>query len=514
MKQKYFFAFFIVASLYQISCSNFLDVQPVGRLIPSEVSDLENLLNNESTLDYHFLDNNRGNFYAYLGDNYQLSENQANYLYVNTSPNLDRYAAYIFYQPYVNPNSIQYTWEWGIYRAVGLFNNVIEGIADLGQSETDLGRTVTAQAKAGRAWSYLVGTLGYGPMYDPNGANDARVLPFRTAADPNVANPDLSTTGELMDLIEQDLDDALEAPDDVSNPSRANLSAVYGLRALFFMYKRDWNAMLESATEAWSRAIANRGGVDELIYNYNDLEYVPNNSAVPSPGTDVEVSLVLRGPDANLLQTYHRENLFYRMAPSETANNPSASFLALFDPETDRRYQLFALNTLGYSTTVGNVRYDDGVVIRYYKSTKMNINEGLTYPELLLMKAEANARLNNLNEALADLNLLRSYRYTGDDTDLAGGATLSQDALIQEILDERRRELPLGSFQRTFDLKRFALDNGKPWGQTSVTHYIGDRAYTAPINDEYFTLSISNNILNFNTHWGIPLDTRPYLPKN
>lgn len=144
----------------------------------------------------------------------------------------------------------------------------------------------------------------------------------------------------------------------------------------------------------------------------------------------------------------------------------------------------------------------------------MNINQGLTYPELLLMKAEANARLNNLDVALADLNLLRKYRYAGGTTDLPGGAGMTQDQLITEVLKERRRELPIGSFQRTFDLKRLALDTGKPWHMGQVTHKIGDQEYAAPINDTYFTLPISNNVLQFNPHWGIPLDTRPYLPVN
>ena len=73
------------------------------------------------------------------------------------------------------PIKPQYTWEWGIYRAAGLFNNVIEGIEGLdGAAETENGKAVIAQAKAGRAWSYMVGGLGYGPMYNPNGDNSTK----------------------------------------------------------------------------------------------------------------------------------------------------------------------------------------------------------------------------------------------------------------------------------------------------------------------------------------------------
>lgn len=111
--------------------------------------------------------------------------------------------------------------------------------------------------------------------------------------------------------------------------------------------------------------------------------------------------------------------------------------------------------------------YDDGIQLVYYRD-ELSITEGVTYPLLLLMKAEAAARINNLSAALADLNLLRKYRYKGPDSDLAGGTSLSQDQLLNEILTERRREQPLVSFQRTLDLKRYAQDAGNPGARTSL----------------------------------------------
>jgi len=496
------------------ACNKFLDVKPVGKLIPTKVEELENILNNTRTLDYHFIDNNRGSFYALLGDNYVISENQAKYSYVSTHPNIDRYAAYTFYKPYVNPEQPHSTWDMGIYRAVGLFNNVIEGIQDVGGAESALGKSVSAQAKAGRAWSYLVGTLGYGPMYDPSKPNDQRVLPYRTAATPSVANPDLSTTSELFDLIEKDLNDALGAPTNVANPSRANLAAVYALRAQFYMFKRDWEKMLENANEAWTRSLAIKAGVDNMIYNYNQFYYKPDPNASPSPGTDAETELELQGPDLLLLQSDNRENLFFRMSPNGLTNYPSPEFLGLFDQQKDRRYKLFALKALGYSTTIANVKHDDGVVVRYYRDSKMRGSQGITYPEVLLRRAEANARLNKLQAALSDLNLLRKYRYEGTNTDLPNGATLSQDLLIHEILNERRREMPVGTFQRVLDIKRLALDTGKPWSKSTIVHTIGSKTYSAAVNSAYYTLDISNATINLNPHWKLTPHTGSYSPVN
>lgn len=498
------------------SCTKFLDVKPVGKLIPTKAEDLADLLNSITTIDWQFKDGSRGNFYAMLADNYQLSENQAKYFYSSNNSYNERFAAFTFNPPYENPNQTSGIWSLGIYRSVGVFNNVIEGVKDLpGESATDLGKLITAQAKAGRAWTMLLAILSYGGVYDPNGQNNVKILPYRTASNPTVPNPDLSTTAELFNLIEQDLKDALlAAPNNVGNPTRANLSAVHGLLAQFYMYKRDWPNMLAHAKEAWNRSLAVKGGVDNMIYNLNSFYYKPNPNASPAPGTDVEVVLELQGPDLLFNQSDHRENLFYRLAPNGTfiMHYPSQDFLDLFDKNTDRRYQLFALKTLGYATTIGGVKYNDGVITNYFRDTKTLSSQGLTYPELLLMKAEASARLNDLPGALADLNLLRKYRYSGANIDLPNGATLSQDNLLFEILKERRRELPIATCQRTFDIKRYTLDKGKPWSKTSITHYIGTKPYTAAINDQYFNVGITNPILTLNPQWGIPLWTGTYNP--
>ena len=66
-----------------MGCHDFLDVKPVGKLIPTEVEEFENILNNTYTVDWYYMDNNKGTLLASLGDNLQISENSANY---NTLP--------------------------------------------------------------------------------------------------------------------------------------------------------------------------------------------------------------------------------------------------------------------------------------------------------------------------------------------------------------------------------------------------------------------------------------------
>lgn len=516
MKLLYSISLFCSTLMFS-SCNEFLDVKPVGKLIPTEVTQFENLLNNTNTIDYHMMDNNRECGFAFFGDNLSISENQARYLYMSTHPNIDRYAAYIYYEPFENPLYSSYTWEWGIYRAAGIFNTVIEGIDDLGASEDDYARQVIAQAKAGRGWSYLIGTLAYGPVYDPNGNNDTPTIPYRTSALPDNPNPHLATTEELFTLLKKDFDDAvMYAPDFVANPTRASKSAAYALRAMYWMYMRNWEEMYKDANEAWKCALATKGSVDKLIYDFNQFYYEPDESASPRPGEDVEVYLQLKyaDGDTDFNRSYSRENLLFRYAPTGSSTYPSDDYLAIFDNEKDLRYKLFLLKKEGYSTTSGGTVYKDGIRVYNYRGSKMLNNAGITYPELLLIRAEAQARMGELPGALDDLNLLRKYRYAGENKDLPGGSSMTQDQLLEEILKERRRELPLSSYQRVFDIKRYVLDSGKPWCKTTITHKIGEKTYSTTVTKESFRMRIANSYIKYNPQWGLTEWSGTYDPKS
>jgi starch-binding outer membrane protein, SusD/RagB family len=69
------------------------------------------------------------------------------------------------------------------------------------------------------------------------------------------------------------------------------------------------------------------------------------------------------------------------------------------------------------------------------------------YAGLLLLKAEADARLGNLADALANINLVRARAGVSD------VASEDQETVVEYALQERRREL-IGEFQRCYDLVR------------------------------------------------------------
>ena len=91
---------------------------------------------------------------------------------------------------------------------------------------------------------------------------------------------------------------------------------------------------------------------------------------------------------------------------------------------------------------------------------------------------------------------------------------MNQDQLLEEILKERRRELPMESFQRIFDLKRYLLDAGKPWCKTTITHKIGGKTYSTTVTPEKFCMKIPNSYINFNPQWGLTPWEGTYDPKS
>jgi len=492
----------IAAIVLSTSCKKFLDVEPKGKLIPQTVSEFDHLLDNEDIVKYIFLDNNSGSMLGYMTDNMVMTDGYAKIIYIGaSSPNMERYYGYIFRQPYKNPNSVDYFWDWGTYRPMKYFNNVIDGVNGIRNADNAADADATlAQAYTDRAWAYFHTNIIYGPVYKPGANNNAKVLPYVTSSDVETPVPDLSTEEEVMSKVLGDLQKALPiAPVATNFPSRPNKTATQAMLAYYHLFTQKYDSVVYYANLAWTAATVQ--GVDKVLYDFNTLAFA--NPA--SPATSAITS-----PDNKIYTSASRENLLYRVADATAGRfYPSDEFINLFDQAKDLRYKYFFQLTAGFKGTYLGVNYDDGQRVEYFRGVgRFNMTAGFTYPELLLMRAEGYARTNKLAEAMADLNTLRKYRFVTGTPPLAMPAT--QDLVIQLVLDERRRELPLGHIKRFMDLKRFAAEPGKPWSKSKIVHQLGTVTFQGTVDSPDFMLPISNTILLFNPQWGIPLDTRPY----
>ena len=503
------FIYICIAVLALTSCKKYLDIKPRGSFIPETVTDFDRLLNNSNVIEYNFQDNNRGSTMSYLTDNIEMSQGQEQAGYVLPSlPTIDQYFAHTFRHPYRNPEGEDFFWGSssgnGCYPNASYFNNVIEGIRGIsGKSASDqqLGDRSIAQAMTARAWSYFHLNLVIGPVYKSGSSNTTRTISYVTS--PNLSDPIpmLSTSEEMMTHVLQDIHTALpDLPVIAEWPSRANKAVAHAMLAYYHLFTRKYDSVLYYSNLAWS---STGNDASKVFYDFNLFSF--NSPSTPTSST------LISPQDGFVNAVNSRENLLYRGGDLNAgAGNsyPSSEMIGLFDQANDLRFKFFYISGPGFKSSLGG-GFDDGTRIGYYRGGKAKNNEGFTFPEVLLMRAEANARLGQLASAIADLNILRPYRYKTGTPLLVLGA-MTQDQVIQLVLDERRRELPLGGIKRFLDLKRFVLESGKPWSKSTITHKIGSQTYTGTVDSKDFSMEILNPILRFHPEWGIPLDNRKF----
>jgi len=494
------------------SCEDFLGVKPAGRFIPEagDVMAYDRLLNNPSTIVGIFQNNNSTSALSFLVDDLEVSDIQAQFGWHNGHPNIDCYFAHIFQLPYADPNIQDHYWNIGIFRPATIFNIVIEGADAVRTRETDrFADQVIAQATVARAHLYFYGALAYGPIFRPGGDNSRRVLPFRTAGDVMAPMEDLSTMQEIFDRVLADIHRVLpDIPDLVPSNTRFGRAQTYAFLAHYHLFTRNFDSVIYYADNALLLSAMQRGGMRNLFFDMNLFSW-SNPQVATNPDLRAADVIVTSESAEALTVSWHRENLLFRSsatAQGNTLSYPSANFLALFDADTDLRREFFFFEHEGFRTVVGNEFFDDGRRVLNFQD-KLNRTSGYSFPEVLLMRAEGLARQGRLQEALDDLNFLRQFRHRTGTPELT---MLPQNELIHEIINERRRELPVGSPKRFFDIKRFVLDVGMPWSQTTLTRTVGGRVRSADIDSEYFIIPISNDVLRWNPQWGIPLETRPW----
>ena len=498
----------ILATLVFTSCEKFLDVKPAGRMIPAQgdVEAFNRLLNNNQVIDRSFMNNNQGSRLAYLGDNLEISDNQFQFLWHNglsTATNIESFYAYIFQQPYNAPELADAFWNIGLYLPVSRLNVVIEGVKQVRTPDTErLANEVIAQATVARAWLYFKHALVYGPAYRPGGDNSRRVLPFRTSDNPTAPMEDLSTTQQIFDRVRAEIYEMLpHIPNHVHSNTRFGKVATYALLAEFYLWTREFDKAADYANRSLELAASQEAGMNGLFLDMNLFTW--HNAAAVATNPDNRDAGIIELPGGGRVNnSFHPEIALFRPAPTNASNSyPSAELIALFE-DTDLRLEYYFFEHNGARGT----GYDDGrrIINQQAKLTRTN---GYSFPEILLMRAEARARSGNPTGALADLNYLRARRHVTGTPPLT---ITDPDLLILEVVNERRRELFAFSHKRALELKRLSLDVGKPWSKQTITRTVGGRTFTGEVGGEHFIYSISNQILRHNPQWGIPLYTGPW----
>ncbi len=343
-----------------------------------------------------------------------------------------------------NPGAQFVSWN-EIYRDINRANLVIEsvenGIQGLSQAEAD---RVLGEALFLRAFNYFDAARAYG--YDPTNLQAATnrgsvpILLNGVITSDEIELPARATADEVYTQMSMDLQRAADLLTNANAPFFGNRAAAYGLLSRVNLYWGNYAGVVNAATNAINQGVG------------TPLEAANYAAGFTNPGANPEALFELvyaddegTGVNESLASTFRSTPGFGDLIASndliaayEAGDVRLGTFVVSDDP-TSNGFGRMESNKYNGHNGIANV---DNVTI-------------LRLSEVYLNRAEAHARLGNTADALADLNFIKTRR------GIAAAAGLSGDALIMEIINERRRELAFEG-HRWFDLKRLGWPVNKP----------------------------------------------------
>ncbi|WP_316821082.1 RagB/SusD family nutrient uptake outer membrane protein [Pedobacter gandavensis] len=439
------------------SCDKHLDVKPKGIVIPGTLEDYQALLSN--TQEVSRTSNNS----IYMSDELALLDSyRAGAIgYAGNSA----IKAYDFQDELYDASESDEDWRIA-YRTLYICNTILSGLENNTENNPALRDQVKGEALVHRAFTNLTLVNEYAKHYSATADTDPGI-PMPLKVDINALLPRV-TVKTVYQQIEKDLLQAASILPEKSNYNyHPNKAAAYGTLARMYLYMGNWNRAYEYADKAFK--------INSFIYDYNTFAYsVPDNKTTGQllgyPNVNLDKKHIVLMKFSNKAGGF---NYFFTFSNEQKA---------LYGPE-DLRLEL-ASTPRNYSGT----KYPDGSLgIMDLKGPYDYNNSGITTQEMLLIRAEANARLGNTASALADLEILREKRIKTVNYSKLSAA--SPEEVIDLVLKERRLELAFSS-ARLIDIKRGNLEGRN----ISIVH----GKNTLPANDPRFVLPIPSKVISLN----------------
>jgi hypothetical protein len=263
--------------------------------------------------------------------------------------------------------------------------------------------------------AYFVRALDYHNLVKLFGGVPIKLTPTTSVDD--IGNLTRNSVAEVYTQINKDLDSATAFVTNTEPATQATAAAVQALRARVYLYQGD-NANAVLAADAVEDMDI------DLAPNYGDLFPSAPGSA---PAEDIFV--------INAALTQENFISYDYLSVYELA--PSTSLMTVYDPSLDPE----DLDSFSSTDTRGqwNILIDDGDPFgnKFRSIVGTDPIPVIRFAEVLLIRAEAQARLNHFPEAVADLNRVRARAHA---TAFVLG-THTQADIIQAVSDERQKEL-------------------------------------------------------------------------
>lgn len=438
MKQIYSYLV-LLSLLVFVSCDDFLDIKPVGKVIPSTFQDYRDLMTNaySSAPRERFLSTVRG-------DELQLL--------------MDDYGSYVIYQSIfiwndVNPDPRTAAFPWvGFYDTILSVNQIIQDAEKASEGTREGIDQVRGEAYLMRAYMHFALAGLYSDVYSTENL-DKKSFPLSVVID-IWQDYKRNTIGEVYQQIFSDIEEGIKLlnVDEQSKGQNYRFSKVsaYGFAARVYAYSNNWQKAREYALKAYE--------LNHKLVDLNDADAkLPVNYA----------------SDENILAMEYVFN-----SDLKSYFQASDKILAMFDKENDLRFaKYFKANDDGsYSFLIGS---------------EIENKCSMRTAELYLLLAASEGQTGDLNKAKEYLKQLIVTRLKPDyyTTEAAAIDAMDKDAFLQRVADERFRELVCQGF-RWYDLKY--------WGQPKIEKTFNGKSYVLENGDSRYTLPFPKEAVEAN----------------
>ena len=441
-----------------VSCNKFLDVIPKGVVIPTTLEDYDALL--AAPLEITRTSNNQ----VFMTDEIVLPDDYRSG--ANSYPGKSAVRAYDFEDELYDVNEDDPDWTVA-YREIYICNSILSGVETNQEPDVNRRNRIKGEALVHRSYTYLTLVNEYGKHYNPATSSTDLGVPLPLKPDINALLPRVSVK-LIYEQVEKDLLEATNLlPEKSTYTYRPNKAAAFGTLARMYLYMGNWSKSFEYADKAFQ--------LSNYIYDFNTFSWSdPDNKSLsdligyPSSMVDEKDNVLLKY--LRLAGGYNFVFLFSKVQ--------SDLFI-----DGDLRNEFGASSNDWYGTELPFPGILETKAVYDYN------HAGITTAELLLIRAEAQARLGNTQKAIDDLNTLRKKRFTTSSySDLM--ASTPKEALAL-VLNERRIELAFIGL-RLFDIKRLNLEGAN----ISITH--GDKVL--PAGDPRFVLPIPAKVISLNSN--------------
>lgn len=436
-----FLRYTLAAIIMLSGCEQFLDAKPDKKLaIPSTLENLQSLLDNPAA---YLEDPNSGQMSC---DDFYLSSADWKSLASEYDKNMYIWKKSDLYSPGVNPWST-------CYNSIYYCNTVLEALKKIDRTTKNavVWDDIKGQALYYRGRVLLQASQIWMMPYDKKTSASDLGLPLRLTTDFN--EPSIRSTAEKT--YRQVLDDITTSirllPIKSLAKTRASKNAAYALLSRAYLSMRNYPEALNYADSALQ--------ISSELIDYNDLD---NSLPMPLKRFNSEViaeNLMSEGQAMNLTRARVNQALYN-----------------LYQDNDLRKQILFTLDKDGTYRFKG--RFGQGA----------SLFSGMSTNELYLTRAECNARLDNINAALIDLNTLLIKRYKKHTFNTI--QISDKKLLLDMILSERRKELLFRGI-RWMDIRRLNQEDAG----IVLTREVDGVIYTLSPHDPKYALPIPEDVI-------------------